>query len=103
MVRFKYRYFLCETDSEESVNLSPQALLQKIKDSVFQNFGLIGLSKVTISLQIKYYNSKLKLFIIRVARDYQQLVHNALTFILYWDNSKVRFKLLDKSGTIKKL
>jgi ribonuclease P/MRP protein subunit POP5 len=81
MVRFKFRYFLCEIDSEELIEASPGIVLQKIKDAVLKNFGVIGLSKITTSISLKYLNPKLGVFIVRVSREHQAILHNALTFI----------------------
>lgn len=50
MVRFKFRYFFCEIDLEEFIELLPLQILKMIKDAVFENFGLIGLSKISNSL-----------------------------------------------------
>ena len=50
MVRFKYRYFYCELFLEEYIECLPQQILKTIKDAVFENYGLIGLSKISNSL-----------------------------------------------------
>ena len=52
---------------------------------------------------VKYFNSAVKLAIIRVGRDYISILANALTFITTINKRKVKLRQLHCSGTIKKI
>jgi len=57
---------------------------------------------MSYKLLVKYFNTAVKLAIIRVGRDYISILSNATTFITAINKRKVKLRQLHCSGTIKK-
>ncbi|CAD8090044.1 unnamed protein product [Paramecium sonneborni] len=103
MVRFKNRYFLCEYIQEnQEREFSERDLLLEIRDQVQYHFGDFGSGKIQFSFQVKYLNSVSRLFILRVARDYKNIIWSTLLFMTMFRQIPIKIRILGCSGTIKK-
>jgi len=74
-----------------------------IRDSVSYNYGDLGFAKTVLSLQVKYINAKTRIAIIRVAREYIDIIWTSITLMTSFLNRKTKFRILHCSGTIKKI
>lgn len=119
MVRFKYRYILCDIqlDSNKLYNIDNQHLYDtnitsyniynSIKQSISNNYGIYGNGMLSNNIQVKYYNVYTNLCIIRTYRDNIQYIQYCLIYNnkLYNSNKQVynnvRYNILYISGTIK--
>lgn len=107
MVRFKNRYLLCEIvhDEEECITqfqMGYGQLKNLILHHVELNFGELGVARVKGSLSIKYFNQTTRCMILRVARDYKNIIWNSLAFLPAINGKSAKIRVLHSSGTIKK-
>ncbi|CAD8177746.1 unnamed protein product [Paramecium pentaurelia] len=103
MVRFKNRYFICEYIQEyQEKEFSERDLLIEIRDQVQYHYGDFGSAKIQFSFQIKYLNTISRLFILRVARDYKNIIWSTLIFMNMFKGVPIKIRILGCSGTIKK-
>ena len=126
MVRFKNRYLLVQTHSNEpksnkrkrattlaatedeeapskplhAQNWTEKKIFKKLKDDIQMLFGDLGAAQ-TSGLNVKYFNPITGLAIIRCSRDSCKMVATALTLINDVDGVKCEFELLHTSGTIR--
>ena len=82
MVRLKSRYLtVCvETGDEECFPCSHQ-LLEALKASVAENFGVFGTARVESSLHVHHLEAGSNMFCVRCPRAARMMVHAAITFI----------------------
>ncbi|CAG9466564.1 unnamed protein product [Pedinophyceae sp. YPF-701] len=84
MVRFKNRYFLFELiwqDGTAPSDFDAAALWQTLRDSLAENFGDASLGAALQSLQVKIYDPKVNLAIVRCSRDEHQHLWCAATLL----------------------
>jgi len=101
-VRFKNRYFLIEiiySDSSQKIK-NESDILESIKSSIKSLFGDFGRS-VTSSMNIKYFNGETGLFIIRVDRDFYQMLWSSMTLIHRIQEVSLFFRVIHIGGTFK--
>ena len=109
MVKFKSRYILLEiigqtnTNSFNSHKFKSEQLVDKILKETNFLFGDEGFGKLKINFQLKYHNEITNLVIIRVSREYLNIIQTVLFMITNIDSKDVRLKILHVSGTIKKI
>ncbi|KRW99695.1 hypothetical protein PPERSA_03496 [Pseudocohnilembus persalinus] len=106
MVRFKQRYLLCEIQYENELRndqqeLSAKQLKNTILESIHQNYGELGVVKAG-NLQIKYWNTLTNIFLVRIARDYRDMLWTSLIFLNNFNGNPCKIKTLHCSATIKK-
>jgi RNase P/RNase MRP subunit POP5 len=92
--------------------------MRHVKQSVQSSFGEYGFAQVVSSLQgvsvcvdvscrcfyvclVKYWNATTNCYILRVAREYVQLLWSALILITRIDGRAVVFRVMHVSGTMK--
>ncbi len=106
MVKFKSRYLLIEMNFEDSnyqlKNVEVSKMVQFLKKQIQLNFGDVGLGKVSKNLQVKYLNNYTNMLIIRIGREFLNLIWTTLALTNTFEGESVRFKVIDTSGTIKK-
>lgn len=104
MVKFKSRYLLVETlyDSDSITNIDSGRMAALIKNQVELLFGDVGVGGIIKNLQVKYVNNYTNLTIIRVGKDFINLLWTALILLNNIDGVKVRMHVIGVSGTIKK-
>ncbi|CAK95019.1 unnamed protein product (macronuclear) [Paramecium tetraurelia] len=103
MVRFKNRYFLCEYIQEnQEQEFSERDLFIEIKDQVEYHFGQFGSGNIQFSFQVKYLNSISRLFILRVNREYKNIIWSTLLFMNMFRGVPIKIRTLSCSGTINK-
>ncbi|EIM20680.1 hypothetical protein WALSEDRAFT_69607 [Wallemia mellicola CBS 633.66] len=113
MVRFKNRWIIAEIifpDSppfEDSPNtekrLDGKQILQSIRRNIAHNFGDHGAGSVANSLSLKYHSAITRLCIFRIAREYKDMLHAALTLTTSLSEYDVCIRVLHVSGTIRKV
>lgn len=104
MVKFKSRYILVETlyNDDKIKHIEPGILAQILKKNVELLFGDIGLGQISKNLQVKYVNNVTNLMILRISRDYVNLLWTILALMNELDGEKIRMHVIGVSGTIKK-
>jgi ribonuclease P/MRP protein subunit POP5 len=104
MVRFKNRYFLIELNWAKQTppqGVTKDHLASAIRESLRINFGDFGLNAVIQFLQIKYYNEKTNICIVRSSRERFRMVWASLSFITHMENDDVYMRVLHVGGTLK--
>ena len=91
MVRFKNRYILCEVG--EFAFSHEKDAFRYIKKQVLENSGELLLSKISFSLQIKYF--KFNKIVIRVPKEFSEELIGSLF------SSSLKIKKI--SGTIRNI
>ncbi|CAF0718128.1 unnamed protein product [Brachionus calyciflorus] len=113
MVRFKRRYFCCELIFRDSDLNSMQTRTQMnklkhtdlssaIHKSIEKFYGDLGAAEMIPSFSVIYYNLNTNLCILRTARNLEKKFHTLLTFIQKIEEYDVKFKIIHKSGSIRK-
>lgn len=105
MVRFKNRYFLFEQmgDGNSAANPSPKsqshtfALLSDIRSAIQSQYGDHGLGMMGAHLAVKYYNSALRVGVLRCARDHQREMRAVLAMM----NGARVLRVWHVAGTIR--
>jgi len=108
MVKFKSRYLLIELQYQNECNnsvklLDANQLYNHISKQVKIYFGDVGLGKIKRNFQVKYNNNYTNLLIMRINRDYLDILLTVLSLISNIDNNILRFRIIKVSGTIKKV
>ena len=108
MVKFKSRYLLIELQYQNECNnsvklLDANQLYNHISKQVKIYFGDVGLGKIKRNFQVKYNNNYTNLIIMRINRDYLDILLTVLSLISNIDNNILRFRIIKVSGTIKKV
>jgi len=91
---------------EESISqteVTHQTLQHTIKDTVSYNYGDLGLAKIALSLQVKHINMRSRIAIIRVAREYIDIILTSVVLITSYQGRRIKLRVLHCSGTIKKI
>ena len=102
MVRFKNRYLLCEViQGYVEEQFSEKQIANYLRDEVLVNFGELGLAKIYFSFQVKYWNHKTKLMVLRVPRDHANILTTTLALTRNFGTTNVKIRVLHSSGTIK--
>lgn len=105
MVKFKSRYILvelCYSNDKEIQSLDSQTVANCLKDEVTKYFGVNGLGKINKNLQVKYVNSFTNLMIIRIGREYLNMIWTVLALLTNISGNTVRMKIVTVKGSIKK-
>ena len=108
MVKFKSRYLLIELQYQNECNnsvklLDANQLYNHISKQVKIYFGDVGLGKIKRNFQVKYNNNYTNLLIMRINRDYLDILLTVLSLISNIYNNILRFRIIKVSGTIKKV
>lgn len=108
MVKFKSRYLLIELHYENESNntvklFDANQLYNTIIKQVKLYFGDVGSGKIKRNFQVKYSNNFTNLLIMRISRDYLDILFTVLCLTTSIDNNNLRFKIIKVSGTIKKV
>eukprot|EP01135_Chromosphaera_perkinsii_P002080 Nk52_evm14s217 gene=Nk52_evmTU14s217 len=115
MVRFKNRYLLVEVHVEGTPSapnrpapvrigdeqLTEKILVRGIREAYREAWGDYGFGCVLQSLQIKQYNRKTGIAILRIARPYLEKLSTALCFLTVLDKKHCSLQTLHTSGTIR--
>lgn len=108
-MRFKRRYFCCELDYSECDSGQCRTTKPKHSDitctinkSIEKFYGDLGAAQMIPSFSLIYFNQNTNICILRTARNTERKFHTVLTFIQKIDNFNVKFKIVHKSGSIKK-
>ncbi|KAI8576941.1 hypothetical protein K450DRAFT_254322 [Umbelopsis ramanniana AG] len=115
MVRFKNRWVLIEIlggpvtskSGEEYENhhinsITAGMLHNTLKDAIAANYGEYGLGCVQSSLNVKYFSNHTNIGILRVSRDYHQMLLVSLFFIKEINGSPCYITVRHIGGTILK-
>jgi RNase P/RNase MRP subunit POP5 len=102
MVRFKNRYFLCEVEGAADQDLTEAVVLDAIKQAYEQHFGERGAAHIQHGLSFKYFSRVTGKFLLKVPRQCQNDMQTVLALITGLAGRGARFRILHKSGTIKK-
>lgn len=106
MAEFIFENSLNDEDNDNDkcpIGLDPKTITQVIRRNILNNFGDDGLSSVNNSLNVKYFSPKTRICIIRVARNYKDILHSTLTLMTNIHNTQVCIRVIRVSGTIKKI
>ncbi|KAI9596886.1 hypothetical protein BDF19DRAFT_437085 [Syncephalis fuscata] len=115
MVRFKHRYLLFEVLYGSTQNAAePLSALQPtveslsmrdwfnlLRQALEENFGDYGTASVLNGLQVKYFNPRTGLGIIRAPRNHFQLAWAALTFMQKIRGKPCSIRVIHVGGTIR--
>ncbi|GAB5592651.1 hypothetical protein Unana1_07551 [Umbelopsis nana] len=114
MVRFKNRWVLIEVQGEPvlskngegyelcHVPLTAGMLHTALREAILANYGEYGLGCVLSSLNVKYFSSHTNIGILRVARDYHQMLLASLFFLKEINGSPCYVSVRHVGGTIVK-
>ncbi|RNA39274.1 ribonuclease P MRP subunit POP5 [Brachionus plicatilis] len=108
-MRFKRRYFCCELQYRDSDcvqnklnKLKHSDISSTINKSIEKFYGDLGAAEMIPSFSVIYFNQNTNICILRTARNLEKKFHTMLTFIQKIENIDVQFKVVHKSGSIKK-
>lgn len=108
-MRFKRRYFCCELEynecdyGQDKTNRPKHSdITCTINKSIEKFYGDLGAAEMIPSFSLIYFNQNTNICILRTARNTERKFHTVLTFIQKIDNIDVKFKIVHKSGSIKK-
>ena len=102
-MRFKRRYFCCELILRENeTKIRHTDLSGTINKSIEKFYGDLGAAEMTPSFSLIYFNQNTNLCILRTARNLEKKFHTLLSFIQKIEEVDVKFKVIHKSGSIKK-
>lgn len=107
MVKFKSRYLLIELQYENETKngvklFDANQLYNHIIKQIKLFFGDNGLGKIRRNFQVKYNNNFTNLVIIRIGKEYLDILWTVLSLITNIEGYNLRFKIINVSGTIKK-
>ncbi len=109
MVKFKSRYILLEMlfdnnsgTPDTNRKIESSAMLKILKLHVERLFGDKGLGQISKNLQVKYVNNVTNLMILRVGKEFVNILWTVLTLMNEIDGDKVKMHIMGVCGTIKK-
>lgn len=104
-MRFKNRYLLCEFAwSDPSLTLpalNSHSIYKELRNLIQSNFGEFGFGRVLQSLQVKYWNSRTNIAIVRCSRDDHFMLRAAFTYCTNIQKVPVIVRVLHTGGTIR--
>ncbi|CAO1638211.1 unnamed protein product [Sympodiomycopsis kandeliae] len=106
MVRFKNRFLALEVrfnDISSGPVLSNSQIINSIRSSLSQHFGISASGALGGPLSIKYYSPQTRTILLRCARTGIETVHAAVTLMGEIAGKECRVDVVAISGTIKKL
>lgn len=108
MVKFKSRYLLIELQYENETNngvklFDANQLYNHIIKQIKLFFGDSGVGKIRRNFQVKYNNNFTNLVIMRIGKEYLDILWTVLSLITNIEGYNLRFKIINVSGTIKKV
>jgi RNase P/RNase MRP subunit POP5 len=108
MVKFKSRYLLVEIQYENETNnqvkqFDATQLYNHLVKQIKLLFGDAGLGKIKRNFQVKYSNNFTNMVIMRIGKEYLEILWTSLALITSIEGSNLRFKIINVSGTIKKV
>mmetsp|Transcript_7190 Transcript_7190/g.13770 ORF Transcript_7190/g.13770 Transcript_7190/m.13770 type:complete len:140 (+) Transcript_7190:171-590(+) len=102
-MRFKNRYILFEVvRSTGATTISRQVLWKLIKESIEENFGDFGCSKLFQTLSIKFYSDLTHLLVLKVDRDFHHIAWAAISFIKSVKTERIMFRSIAVTGHLVK-
>ncbi|PIA13977.1 hypothetical protein COEREDRAFT_47825 [Coemansia reversa NRRL 1564] len=121
MVRFKNRYICFELLQEPfsdhtssldhpnsvqqpvpAIATSAKGIYNLLRESIKQNFGDLGAGHVLTGMQVKYFNKRTQMGIVKVPRDHCNMVLAAMVVITHATKCQCSIRVRHVSGTIKK-
>ncbi|KAL7751518.1 RNA-binding protein pop5 [Sorochytrium milnesiophthora] len=106
MVRLKNRYLLFQLSFKDKnkvdTALSTETVKRAIRDSIDENFGVLGAGLTGHSLTVKYFSAFTNVGIVRATRDHYRIAWAAMTFVTQILQQPCRIVVLHCSGTIIK-
>jgi RNase P/RNase MRP subunit POP5 len=108
MVKFKSRYLLIELQYQNETNngvklFDANQLYNNIIKQIKFFFGDSGVGKIRRNFQVKYNNNFTNLVIMRIGKEYLDILWTVLNLITNIEGHNLRFKIINVSGTIKKV
>lgn len=105
-MRFKRRYFCCEllVNNSDSAQNKPKHsdITSTINKSIEKFYGDLGAAEMIPSFSLIYFNQNTNICILRTARNLEKKFHTMLTYIQKIEDINVQFRIIHKSGSIKK-
>mmetsp|Transcript_3555 Transcript_3555/g.9679 ORF Transcript_3555/g.9679 Transcript_3555/m.9679 type:complete len:136 (+) Transcript_3555:200-607(+) len=104
MVRFKNRYLVIQVQwkgGRPPPGLNEPALLAEVRASLGENFGDDGLGRALGSLQVKFWEPKCSLLIVRCNRSDLREVWCAMTLLTDVRRVACMFRVLRVCGTLR--
>ncbi|KAG2177014.1 hypothetical protein INT43_007668 [Umbelopsis isabellina] len=114
MVRFKNRWVLIEVQGEPVLSkadgeyenthiasLNGGTIHTAVRDAILANYGEYGLGSLLSSFNVKYFSSHTNIGIIRVARDYHQMLLVSLFFMKEINGTPCSITVRHVGGNVK--
>ena len=89
-----------DCDGQKST-LTQRDLYFALQKSVETNFGTFGSATIGSSLQVRHYNPKIQVGVVRASKVHAEIVQAALTFITTIKEVACRLEVFHLSGSLR--